>query len=1155
MSVSAGQELALRQLRSIELAESRGLEIVTVVEPADDERHLVVEVSLDCRGLLHEDDGIRVRSRERFSLLIDRDFPFNAPSTFVRHRRWAGTPHVQWRRHLCLYQAEAVEWAPADGMYGYIERLLLWVERASAGTLDPAGAPLHPPVAYVDAGAPLIIPRADTPEIVDEPWLGYASLERLREGRYDVVDWRAEHDAGGALQDPPAKAAAAVLLAESMDWEFPRTVGGLLVALKDRGVDLPHLIAHLGFTAISRASGEPLIVIVGTPMRGTVGRPMRQHLTAWRIPAEQADQLTLALGRYSKREGFREIGDQAIDQVLDWAGSAAAEWCPVREARAEVAERRDSESPMQSFAGKKVVIWGCGAVGAPIAEWIARAGASEIIVYDSARVTPGVLVRQPYSDDEVGEPKAKALATRLDAIDRGVSVTGRHRDVLRGPLEEADWHDGAEILVDATASVTVQAKLERVRRAQPQQVTVITTIIGHTAENAIATIAFPAHSGVGVDTLRATKLACARDPRLGWASEEFWPDPPRTDLFQPEPGCSSPTFRGSGAEVGSLAATLLARVSGELARTPEGETAVAWLLSLPPGPQPARIALPAATTIEDSRGRFEIRVARETSREIEAWVASGRRELDPGSETGGLLFGQRDDAVGVIWIDEVSGPPSDSAQSPEEFVCGTAGVQELTREKSQRTSGSVEFLGMWHTHPRRSADFSARDLSGMLELLRASDSPRAEGVVVIVGWAAGDDPELGAYVFEHEALRRDHATITVHEPAPLAHPRPAIRDVGLALSGGGSRGIAFHLGCLRALHDRGVLERVRVVSGVSGGSVIGAIWAYSPDEGFEAFDERVQELLQRGLQGEITRRALVGWRAPQAAGSALIAGGAGAGVRVFTRARRVSARAFNRETPEPIEPPFRRWVSRTTAFEDALGARLFGDTQLSDPRRADLDVILNACDLRTGSAFRFGSRESGTWRRGTVVEDVPVATAVAASAAYPLLLPPLDREWTFEHRGNRERHRVVLTDGGVFDNLGTTCLEPGRDPGISTNVVPVGYVVACDAGRGLLGATVPMGWTSRVGRAFEATFRKVQDGARGRLHSAVENGELRGFVLPYLGQLDEQLPHAPPDLVPRREVRALPTNFMPMAEETLAILSRRGEQLTRLLIERYCPQL
>src|SRR6266496_779960 len=77
----------------------------------------------------------------------------------------------------------------------------------------------------------------------------------------------------------------------------------------------------------------------------------------------------------------------------------------------------------------------------------------------------------------------------------------------------------------------------------------------------------------------------------------------------------------------------------------------------------------------------------------------------------------------------------------------------------------------------------------------------------------------------------------------------------LALSGGGSRAIAFHLGCLRALHDRQLLGLVRVISTVSGGSVIGACYAYwEPD--FAEFDRRIVELLRRGLQRSILVSAL-----------------------------------------------------------------------------------------------------------------------------------------------------------------------------------------------------------------------------------------------------------------------------------------------------------
>jgi NTE family protein len=45
--------------------------------------------------------------------------------------------------------------------------------------------------------------------------------------------------------------------------------------------------------------------------------------------------------------------------------------------------------------------------------------------------------------------------------------------------------------------------------------------------------------------------------------------------------------------------------------------------------------------------------------------------------------------------------------------------------------------------------------------------------------------------------------------------------------------------------------------------------------------------------------------------------------------------------------------------------------------------------------------------------------------------------------------RVILTDGGVYDDLGLGCLWPDRSPDVSLNVVPVGVIICCSAGYGL----------------------------------------------------------------------------------------------------------
>jgi NTE family protein len=242
-------------------------------------------------------------------------------------------------------------------------------------------------------------------------------------------------------------------------------------------------------------------------------------------------------------------------------------------------------------------------------------------------------------------------------------------------------------------------------------------------------------------------------------------------------------------------------------------------------------------------------------------------------------------------------------------------------------------------------------------------------------------------------------------------------------------------------------------------------------------------------------------------------------------------------------------------LERAL-AKLFGDIRLSAPTRGNVPVVINACDLRTGNAFRFQSGRIGSSAVGLTLDDPALAHAVAASAAFPMLLPAFDEELAVERGGRKAKRRVVITDGGVFDNLGVSCMEPGRDEQFSTHVFRPEYIICCNAGHGRLGVThIPYGFYSRVSRSVEVIFKKVQDAAMKRLHHYVASGQIKGFVLPYLGQFDASLPYRLPDLVPREAVCNYPTDFAAMKDDDIARLSKRGEQLTSILLSYYCPEL
>ncbi len=1139
--MTEGQKLALAQLRAVAAASPDALEIVEVHEPGEDGPRLRVEISLDCQGIEQRQPGVRLHERERLRIYVDPGFPWDDPSVYVSHTNWAGTPHVFWGNYLCLYQAPAVEWQPHDGMFGLLQRLELWLKRAAVSELDPAGAPLHPPFFVSSGSAPMLVVRADAPALGGGPWLGLARLKRVGSDRLDLVGWTDDLMADGDDLAP------AVLLPTAMDWQYPSRVRDLIDALVDRGVSAGLLMSLLRLGSLTRPSDAGMPLIVGTPLRRLADGDPKQHLAAWYLSDVVAEGLRHSLNVHSQDPQRRELGEQITQIIAEWAAEASLSWCPIRELRPEVTERRDSQSPMHNaFAGKTVVLWGCGAIGGYAAEWIARAGAAKLILYDKAAVHPGVLARQPYVDDDIGRPKARVLAKRLRAIDPNLEVDVRVENVLNGPLERADWHDEVDILIDATASTAVASKLEASRRnAGPGETTVVAMLLGHTAERGICVIATPGHSGASSDVMRRAKLACVSRPGLGGFAGEFWPNSARSEHFQPEPGCSDATFRGSAAEVTALTGALLTAAAAELVDAKA--TACAHLLALPTavhsGRRQARLLWSPDTVLHDGMGRYEIRLAQSAMQTVRAWVNRNDRVSDPRAETGGVLFGQRDQAVGVIWVDAASGPPPDSVASPAEFICGTEGVADHNEKLRARTRSSTGFVGMWHTHPESRALPSPRDIASMARLVALEPVPET---LMLINGRGEEEAEFGAYVFAREDLPKPFGVLVIRDRTKPPPPSsPPVRNVGLALSGGGSRAIAFHLGCLRALNDRGSLQRVKVVSGVSGGAVAAAAYAYS-DDSFADFDQRMQKLLRRGLQREIARRALLH---PRAAASFAAHAASGAGALAASAASRL--RSGTR-----LQPPIRRWASRTDAFEATLEDRLFGGETLDRPRRDNVGVIINACDLRTGSAVRFGSRESGIWRLGCFVAPVSIATAVTASAAYPLLLPSLDRSYEFARRdGSRRRERVVLTDGGVFDNLGTSCLEPGRSPQYSYNVYDVDYIVACDAGRGLLADAFPVGPLARLGRSFEAAHRKVQDASRSRLHAFVANGELEGFILPYLGQQDRELPWIPPDLVPRDDVISYPTNFAPMGTAQLETLSRRGEQLAHLLIDRWCPDL
>jgi NTE family protein len=225
---------------------------------------------------------------------------------------------------------------------------------------------------------------------------------------------------------------------------------------------------------------------------------------------------------------------------------------------------------------------------------------------------------------------------------------------------------------------------------------------------------------------------------------------------------------------------------------------------------------------------------------------------------------------------------------------------------------------------------------------------------------------------------------------PISEEDGPVPGVGLCLSGGGYRAMLFHLGSLWRLNQAGYLPKIDRISSVSGGSIAAGVLGLHWDK--LTFDN--------------------------------------AGV----------AANFEQEVVAPLRGFARKTVDVRAVLLGALTPKLTINGQLTRSYRAlfgkatlaDLpdrpEFVFDATSLQSGDLWRFSSRVEGDWRVGTRrAPDTQLAAVVAASSAFPPVLSPARLSFPTGalQPGNDPdlnkppyTTRVVLADGGVYDNLG-----------------------------------------------------------------------------------------------------------------------------------------
>lgn len=277
--------------------------------------------------------------------------------------------------------------------------------------------------------------------------------------------------------------------------------------------------------------------------------------------------------------------------------------------------------------------------------------------------------------------------------------------------------------------------------------------------------------------------------------------------------------------------------------------------------------------------------------------------------------------------------------------------------------------------------------------------------------------------------------------------------MGLCLSGGGYRAMLYHVGALRRLNELGLLSQLREIASVSGGSISSGVlccaWVRLVFDGqgrADNFDQEVAQPIIRFARVGIDIRAVLMGLLP--------------------------------------------WRTAADGIAEAYDRHLFHGATLQDlPDRPRFTFM--ATNLQTGSGWRFAKCYAADFRVGRILEPrFSLARVVAASSAFPPFLSPARFSFdghVVETMPGADLHRLpftkgaVLTDGGVYDNLGLERVWKRCRT-----------ILVSNAGKTIPDIGAPTGrWIGQTYRTLSIVQQQAENSRRRLLFGAANAGQRR----------------------------------------------------------------
>lgn len=148
--------------------------------------------------------------------------------------------------------------------------------------------------------------------------------------------------------------------------------------------------------------------------------------------------------------------------------------------------------------------------------------------------------------------------------------------------------------------------------------------------------------------------------------------------LQPEPGCSELTFIGSQGDVTALVGMMLSKLGRELSR--DNSVVASSHLFTTSGVDIGNDDLrewdfyfDPDICLRENFDAYDVKIAPQAFRQLQAWVWQSEEIYGPLVETGGYIFGERNDAAQIIWGLRFRGRRQTARPAPMDLYAGPKG--------------------------------------------------------------------------------------------------------------------------------------------------------------------------------------------------------------------------------------------------------------------------------------------------------------------------------------------------------------------------------------------------------------------------------------------------------------------------------------------------